>query len=139
MNKTTTVKLTETQRKRASAKARGVNTRSNWIQPWRRLAVYIRDEFACAYCGTALNDAKPADITLDHLVCQINGGSHDASNLVTACRSCNSARGKKLWRDYATGGSILNINKLVRRKLNAVLAKSIIKGRKTTSVENRRA
>lgn len=51
-----------------------------WIRSEKRLAIY-------------LHDAAPADITLDHVVPRSRGGSNEASNLFTACRSCNSARG----------------------------------------------
>lgn len=42
---------------------------------------------ACCYCGAE------GDLTLDHLVSQLKGGSHSADNLVVACRPCNSSKG----------------------------------------------
>jgi 5-methylcytosine-specific restriction endonuclease McrA len=41
---------------------------------------------ACAYC------ASPAT-TIDHVVPTSRGGRHDRTNLVPACRRCNSAKG----------------------------------------------
>lgn len=52
-------------------------------------AVFARDGHACVYCGSPMN------LTLDHVIPQSRGGSHDAENLVTACRSCNSSKGAK--------------------------------------------
>ncbi len=66
----------------------------SWIRPVKRLAIYLRDECACVWCGhTALRvapDGKPpALLTLDHL--EPDGG-HRIDNLVTSCDSCNFAR-----------------------------------------------
>jgi hypothetical protein len=43
----------------------------------------------CSYCGD--ENAK----TADHLLPRIEGGSDVSSNLVVACRSCNSSKGRK--------------------------------------------
>lgn len=99
-----------------------------WLPKWKRLAIYIRDSFRCQYCGRDLRAGSPNDITLDHLRCRVSGGKNEATNLITACRSCNSARQDKPWRSYATGGAVENIVNAVRRKINEPLAKAILKG-----------
>lgn len=99
-----------------------------WIRSDARLAIYIRDGFACAYCGRDLRNAAPADVTLDHLLPRSAGGTNDATNLVTACRSCNSSRQDKPWIDYATGGARDRIEQLRHRPLNIELAKALIAG-----------
>ena len=43
----------------------------------------------CNYCGSSEN------LTLDHIFPQRFGGKDDAENLVFACKSCNSSKGKK--------------------------------------------
>jgi 5-methylcytosine-specific restriction endonuclease McrA len=43
----------------------------------------------CTYCSCPLDENNR---TLDHVVPLSRGGAHDASNLVAACRSCNSAK-----------------------------------------------
>jgi len=63
-----------------------------WIRSEKRLAIYLRDEFRCVYCGANMHGAAPADLTLDHVRPKSRGGSNEASNLVTACKSCNCAR-----------------------------------------------
>jgi len=68
--------------------ARRPGRSSKWITPARRARVYARDGHCCVYCG-----AQDGLLGLDHLVPRVLGGSHAASNLVTACRRCNSARG----------------------------------------------
>lgn len=97
-----------------------------WIRVEKRLAIYIRDGFSCAYCGQSLKSAAPADVTLDHLLPRSAGGSNDATNLVTACRSCNSSRQDRPWVDYATGGARDRIEQLRNAPLNIALAKALI-------------
>ena len=65
----------------------------NWIRQTTRLAIYLRDGLACAWCGAAAEDG--AQLTLDHLVAHCRGGSNRPTNLVTACHRCNSSRGKR--------------------------------------------
>jgi hypothetical protein len=55
-----------------------------------RQTVYERDGLACRRCGT------PDDLTLDHVIPWSAGGSDDASNLQTLCRSCNARKGARL-------------------------------------------
>ena len=43
----------------------------------------------CAYCGDA------EDLSLDHVIPRLRGGDDEPSNLVTACRSCNSSKGAR--------------------------------------------
>lgn len=100
----------------------------NWITKERRLAIYLRDEFTCAYCGDNLHHAKRGGIALDHLICRSQGGTNESHNLITVCSLCNSKRGDTPWQQYATGGARARIRKLVKRKVNLALAKAIIKG-----------
>lgn len=70
--------------------ARVRNQGSKWIRRNKRLAIYLRDGFACVYCGAGVEDA--AKLTLDHVLpCEL-GGSNEGTNLVTCCLSCNSAK-----------------------------------------------
>jgi hypothetical protein len=69
---------------------------AKWIRPKKREAIYVRDGHRCVYCAHAVRGA----LTFDHLVPRELGGTHDASNLVTACRSCNSARQNRSLRSW---------------------------------------
>lgn len=102
---------------------------SRWIRPEKRLALYIRDGFSCAYCGRDLHNAAPSVVTLDHLLPRIAGGSNEATNLITACRTCNSSRQDKPWVSYATGGAVDRIEQLRHAPLNLALAKAILEDR----------
>lgn len=113
---------------------------ARWITPEKRLAIYMRDGFTCAYCGTDLRNVDARGITLDHLVPRNvkvahGGGGNESTNLITACVSCNSSRQDKPWMDYATGGAIDRIETLRYKPLNVKLAKGILNGESNEEVE----
>lgn len=56
--------------------------------------IKARDGHACVYCR-ATAESSGAHLHLDHLTPKDFGGRDVASNLVLACRSCNSARQNK--------------------------------------------
>lgn len=61
-----------------------------------RMTVFRRDDFTCRYCGK-----RGVVLECDHVVPVSRGGSHDDTNLVTACVRCNRSKGSKLpeeWR-----------------------------------------
>lgn len=108
----------------------------NWIRPEKRLAIYMRDGLACCYCGEGVEDG--AKLTLDHLVAHANGGTNKETNLVTACHRCNSSRGRRSWRKFASSVAeyvnhgvaaseiVTHIEKTARRKLDVAAAKEMI-------------
>jgi len=49
----------------------------------------LRTGQICNYCGANEN------LTLDHIFPQKYGGKDDAENLIFACQTCNSSKGKK--------------------------------------------
>lgn len=91
---------------------------SNWIDKVIRLAIYMRDEFKCVYCRRKLTSTRsPYDLTLDHLNPRALGGDHSIKNLATACRSCNSRKGARSYKTWATTKQRERIKKQIRRKL----------------------
>ena len=64
---------------------------------WKRIRqqVFIRDDLVCQYCGVI---ADPAEC--DHVIPVADGGSHELSNLVTACRPCNRSKGARSPKDW---------------------------------------
>ncbi len=54
-----------------------------------RYEVMRRDAFTCRYCG---GGAPEVELTVDHVQPTTLGGSDEASNLVTACASCNAGK-----------------------------------------------
>lgn len=119
--------MTNTQRKRAKNKHQATG---QWIRADKRLAIYLRDRFTCLYCCRDLHDADPADITLDHVHCQSDGGTNDESNLVTSCRACNCSRQDKPLARFAGRETRAHIRRNTRRNLAPYrkLAKAIIAG-----------
>ena len=71
----------------------------NWCRPATRLAIYMRDGMACAYCGHSVEDG--AQLTLDHLKPYSKGGDNKPTNLVTCCSRCNSSRGNRSVTSFA--------------------------------------
>jgi len=63
----------------------------NWIRQEKRLAIYLRDGMACAYCSAGVEQG--ARLTLDHIVPVESGGRNAEVNLITACDRCNAAKG----------------------------------------------
>jgi len=54
-----------------------------------RFNVFLRDRFACQYCGS------DEDLTFDHLLPRSRGGHTTWSNVVTACAPCNLRKGDR--------------------------------------------
>jgi 5-methylcytosine-specific restriction endonuclease McrA len=56
-----------------------------------RRALFARDGWRCAYCGTA-----GGRLTLDHVVPRSRGGASVWENVVTSCAPCNLRKGNRL-------------------------------------------
>ena len=62
----------------------GMHTDIEWLELKRRYG------FGCAYCGSK------TQLTKDHVIPVSRGGTDDITNIVPACRSCNSSKGAKV-------------------------------------------
>jgi 5-methylcytosine-specific restriction endonuclease McrA len=52
-----------------------------------RINIYMRDGWTCQYC----KERKPVkDLTFDHVLPRAQGGKTSWTNIVTACRPCNT-------------------------------------------------
>lgn len=58
--------------------------------PLTRYNIYLRDGFACQYCGQVF---QARDLTFDHVVPRCKGGLTTWENIATACADCNSRKG----------------------------------------------
>jgi 5-methylcytosine-specific restriction endonuclease McrA len=67
--------------------AEGSSRGSEWNE--LRLRVLRRDAYTCVYCGREATEA-------DHVQPKSKGGQDIMTNLVAACKSCNSGKGNKL-------------------------------------------
>jgi 5-methylcytosine-specific restriction endonuclease McrA len=61
-----------------------------------RFNVFLRDSFACQYCGDA---QQTHDLTFDHVIPRSRGGRTTWENVVAACGPCNLRKGNRLPRD----------------------------------------
>jgi len=69
--------------------------KATWARVRRQVAVVLLTPDAkCVYCGSV------EDLTLDHIKPQSLGGTHDISNLVVACRTCNSSKNDKTVEEW---------------------------------------
>lgn len=98
-------------------------TGMNWIRQEKRLAIYLRDGLSCVYCGATIEDGA---LTLDHVRPIAKGGTNVASNLVTSCKHCNSARGKQSIARFASPEVARRIRRQTRRALPMAQAKELI-------------
>ena len=53
-----------------------------------RKEILRRDNYTCQYCGK-----HTLDLTIDHVIPHIHGGTHTWDNVVAACPSCNHRKG----------------------------------------------
>lgn len=92
------------------------NKQSAKVNLDKRMKVWKRDRFRCAYCGAAVDvphDAVPQHLwaTVDHVVPRSRGGRNNISNLRTACRDCNSAKGSSPLAEFlAVANELRRIN-----------------------------
>jgi len=106
---------------------------SKWIRPEKRLAIYHRDGFCCAYCGAGAEDGDY--LTLDHIVpCEVGGTNHH-HNLITACGHCNSSKQDKPMRQWLTAlrdqgvdtsKIAARVRRLTAKKLNKAKGKELL-------------
>jgi len=103
---------------------------SKWIRVERRLGIYIRDGMACVWCGATVEDQQTI-LSLDHVIPDVKGGTHESSNLVTACKRCNSARGCKTVAAFSRAVAEYTNNgvkaKTIERHVRACAKRSMVK------------
>jgi 5-methylcytosine-specific restriction endonuclease McrA len=82
-----------------NARHRGNWHGMNWIRQAKRLAIYLRDGLACAYCGASVESGT--QFTLDHVHAHTHGGHNHESNLVTCCLRCNASKNSRTLAQFA--------------------------------------
>ena len=61
-----------------------------------RFNVFLRDMFACQYCGDRY---ETRELTFDHVIPRSRGGRTSWENVVTACSGCNMRKGNRMPRE----------------------------------------
>jgi len=66
-----------------------------------RRNLYLRDGYRCQYCG---NLYRTNDLSIDHVVPRSRGGQLEWTNIVTACRKCNTKKANTSLNDLHKKG-----------------------------------
>ncbi len=66
--------------------------RMRLVPPLNNTELFLRDQHLCLYCG---KPHRPSELTRDHVIPLSRGGLDCWSNVVTACRRCNSHKGNR--------------------------------------------
>jgi 5-methylcytosine-specific restriction endonuclease McrA len=69
--------------------------RNSFGMRFSRENLYLRDLYSCQYCDETISGKE---LTIDHVIPVSQGGKTTWENSVTCCRSCNTAKGNKLWK-----------------------------------------
>jgi 5-methylcytosine-specific restriction endonuclease McrA len=61
-----------------------------------KINVFTRDRFTCQYCGFVADENCAFDtLTYEHVVPRSRGGKTEWTNIVTACRECNTTKANR--------------------------------------------
>lgn len=74
----------------AVIRSRRANPRVRPVVRFSRSSVLLRDNYSCQYCG---KQSVARDLTLDHVLPRSAGGRTEWTNIVAACRACNTRKG----------------------------------------------
>ncbi|MBU1241474.1 HNH endonuclease [Myxococcota bacterium] len=85
---------------------------------------------ACYYCGSR------ESLSLDHLVAKKMGGSDDPANFIYACKTCNSAKGKKDLFEWYQGKGKIPPLMIIKRYLKLVFQYAEAQGLMEAPIEN---
>jgi predicted restriction endonuclease len=68
-------------------------TSSEAKRKWRQ-SIKEHWDYECAYCGETEN------LTLDHITPRFKGGSDRITNVLCACKECNTDKGHQVWYEW---------------------------------------
>lgn len=63
--------------------------RSKYVK-YSKTNVFLRDSYTCQYCHQVF---PRVELTVDHWIPKVDGGLSNWENILTACKSCNGAKG----------------------------------------------
>ena len=86
----------------------------------------------CSYCGSKNN------LALDHIFPQKFGGEDVGDNLIYACRSCNSSKGKKDLMEWMDSKNLFPPLMILRRYLKLIVEFCIKENLMNSPIENLR-
>jgi hypothetical protein len=80
-------------------------TSSEARKKWRQ-SIKEQWNHQCAYCGSDEN------LTLDHITPRSKGGSDRVTNVLCACKECNTSKGHQKWYDWYLTQSFFTTDRL---------------------------
>lgn len=93
-----------------------------WLRPYKRLALLLRDDFTCAYCLQKFSNG----LHIDHYIRVEDGGTNEATNLIVACRPCNSRKQNLTIRQWYEVLRAKGVDtEKVRRRAKRLMAKNL--------------
>lgn len=76
----------ELSRKRRARKRNAINSNTSSVNAFEIQKIINYFNHSCSYCGSKDNQS------IDHMVPLARGGIHELSNLIPACKKCNSSK-----------------------------------------------
>lgn len=80
----------------AVKRARGIKHGQRGIPPLNNRELFLRDGHLCMYCG---EEYAASQLTRDHVIPLSRGGYDRWSNVVAACKACNTHKGNRTPED----------------------------------------
>jgi hypothetical protein len=80
-------------------------TSSEAKRKWRQ-SIKEHWDYECAYCGETEN------LTLDHITPRSKGGSDRITNVLCACKECNTSKGHQVWYEWYMHQSFFTTERL---------------------------
>lgn len=86
-----------TKNKNRNAVSKNRDDKRPPMAEWRaiRERIFLRDDFTCTYCGE-----RGKKLECDHIYPVALGGTHEDSNLTTACFKCNRSKRAKTLSEW---------------------------------------
>jgi hypothetical protein len=99
---------------------KGDERRRQPISDELRFEILKRDGYRCVYCGAT----APTRLEIDHITAVSRGGTNAPTNLVTACRACNSGKSNVMLDEtqLASAADAVEDTKHMRAHVEATLA-----------------
>lgn len=82
----------------------GVVISRRCVSPKKRMDVFQKYKFKCAYCGATSSDGISLEV--DHIIPISKGGSNELENLQILCRPCNSGKSDRIINFDRDPGSV---------------------------------
>ena len=102
-----------------------ISRRREGVPSLLKLAVYLRDEMSCVYCGRGVEDG--IEMSVDHIIPRSKYGPDTGDNLVTACKRCNTTRGNISVSEFCkkNAGILSDSPDVIEREINEQLMLSV--------------